>query len=519
MLHHQQVPMRRRARGQALVLAALSLLLLALMVALSFNLSHALRGKIRLQQHSDALAYSMAIIEARTLNYFAVSNRAIAATYVAMNSVHAHMAAASVTAQMMHAAKTNFHIIAGWEALWCSPCAFGGGGCSHCPHIFQALRISTRFRREAQKYEGRIRQVEQPFNRAVGQLDQMMDSIHASQKLIFLATSTALKDGSSYGLSQLKEINAPRSYDLATAVGMLNVAEFACSIDGMPCPLPGKPRNSSLASRAHVMTEVANATRPDWPANRGLVGPLPPYLHPEFMRDLMSRIQGQGATFPVDHNGTAKTVQARGSSALHEGSASRNSGRMSAAHEHGTLFSWWKHGFGFSDYNAEIVSDANGGAHQPRRGHTTQHNRFEGTNTRDLMLCAVRGNCFMKFRADPDPQRDFGQPHVYSYLVERLRADQVRDAPWQLNDAATVKYRTRKKAWTSVPLAANEGAGFSQALVYYHRLYDWREPPNMFNPFWRAKLHPWRPRDAVMVLEAVGNHDAAQMAVIPRLPL
>jgi hypothetical protein len=501
------------------VLGALSLLLLALMVALSFNLSHALRAKTRLQQHSDALAYSMAIIEARTLNYFAVSNRAIAATYVAMNSAHGYLAAASVTSQMMQAAKTNFHIIAGMEALWCSGCAFGGSGCSHCPHIFQALNIARKFGREAQSYEGKIQPLEPPFNQVVTQLDQLMDSIHASQMMIFLATQTALRDGSSYGLSQLKAINAPRSNDLPPAVGLLNAAEFGCAIDGMPCPLPGKPGNSSLASRAHVMTEVANATRPNWAANRGLSEqPFPLYLHPKFMTDLMSRIQGQGATFPVEHDGTSKTVQQRGSSALHQGSVSNNPGRMSSAHEHGTLFSWWKHGLGFSNYSAEVVSDANGGTHQPRRAHTTQH-RFEGTNTRDLLLCAGRGNCFMKFRADPDPRRDFGQPHVYSYISERLRLDDVSAAPWQLNDTATLKFQNGKKSQATVQLAANEGAGLSQALVYYHRLTDWREPPNMFNPFWRAKLHPLAPRDAVLVLEAAGNQDAAQLAAAPRLPL
>ena len=112
MPHHQQVLKTKRARleaprGQALVLAALSLLLLGLMVALSFGLSHALRGKTRLQQHSDAMAYSMATVEARSLNYFAVSNRAMAASYVAMNSLHAYMAASTVTSSMLDQGETT----------------------------------------------------------------------------------------------------------------------------------------------------------------------------------------------------------------------------------------------------------------------------------------------------------------------------------------------------------------------------------------------------------------------------
>ncbi|MFN7133515.1 MAG: hypothetical protein ACK4N5_15670, partial [Myxococcales bacterium] len=31
---------------------------------------------------------------------------------------------------------------------------------------------------------------------------------------------------------------------------------------------------------------------------------------------------------------------------------------------------------------------------------------------------------------------------------------------------------------------------FSRAQVYYHRPGAWAEPPNLFNPFWRAKLGP-----------------------------
>ena len=43
------------------------------------------------------MAYSMAVMEARALNYYAASNRAIAASYVAMTSMHAYLASASST--------------------------------------------------------------------------------------------------------------------------------------------------------------------------------------------------------------------------------------------------------------------------------------------------------------------------------------------------------------------------------------------------------------------------------------
>ncbi|HYH99765.1 MAG TPA: hypothetical protein VD972_27670, partial [Hyalangium sp.] len=122
------------------------------------------------------------------------------------------------------------------------------------------------------------------------------------------------------------------------------------------------------------------------------------------------------------------------------------------------------------------------------------------------------------FRADPNPAKDFGQPPVYSYVTQPLRAGNVREAPWELNASGRVKLRFGQTGDGSLQLAAGEGAGFSKALVYYHRLGDWQEPPNLFNPFWRAKLHPFTSREAEQVLTEAGNADAARLATTSRLP-
>ncbi|HSP79489.1 MAG TPA: hypothetical protein VLQ93_13215, partial [Myxococcaceae bacterium] len=253
---------RRRERGQALVLGALSFLVLALMVALSFNLSHALRKKVSLQQHSDVLAYSMAVLEARALNYYAVSNRSIAASDGAMNSMHAYMAAASVTGEMMRASRSNFQTIAAQEFARC--------GCKkcwkHCLHAFQALRIAGKFGREGRKYDGKVRGLEGSFNAAMEGLDRMVDDIHASQRQVHERTLEAVRGGRAFGLGRLADANAPGVRALPAEVGRLNADEFDCAVDGRPCE--SSVASSSEKARARVMTEVANATRPDWPANR-----------------------------------------------------------------------------------------------------------------------------------------------------------------------------------------------------------------------------------------------------------
>lgn len=514
---HDQSLLKRARRGQALVLACLSLLLLALMVALSFNLSHALREKTRLQQHSDAMAYSMAVLEARALNYFASSNRAIAASYVAMNSLHGYMAAANVTADLMDAGKKSFYKVAIAEGILCAPCFFSGVGCDHCPHILEAVNVAQKFSDEADDYRDQLESLDDPFAKAVSALDTMMDTIHSAQRSAFTKTADALSDGSSYGLNKLKEINAPKSSTLVSAVGSLNSGEFNCAIDGKICTILGKPSNSDNKTRAVVMTEVANATRPGWAAKRGYPAT---YLNPSFMLDLTMNIQGEGLSAVTAHHAGGKTVNNGGDGAMHSGPDTNNDGAMSASHEHGTVgTALFKHPIiGWGKYETIVTSNNDGGDHST--GHDSAEHKFEGSNTRDLMTCAMQGNCFMKFRADADPNRDFGQPKVYAYVTMKLRADDVKnEAPWQLNDESRVSFNHGEQGVGTVNLAANEGAAVSKALVYYHRLGSWKEQPNMFNPFWRAKLHPFRPAEAANVLQQAGHDDAADMAVIPKFPL
>ena len=516
MPDHQPVLRRRPPRprrGQTLVLAALSLLLLALMVALSFNISHALRGKTRLQQHSDAMAYSLAVLEARTFNYFAIGNRAIAASYVAMNSLHAYMAAASVTSEMLRAGQRNLQAIAVEEGALCALCLTGD--CSHCPHAAEAVQVSRRFSSKAEEYDREIKKADRKFTQAVTALDQMMDALHASQQAVFLETSGALRTGTDAHLTLLKQINAPEASDLPGAVGLLNVGELSCALDGMSCSIPGKPGNASRRTRALLMTEVANASRPSWTADRGVF--VPYYLHPRFLEDLMSGIQEQGTSIPFSHGGTAKT--ARSLDEVEGGPSRDNEGQVSAADEHGRLLTFWRDGAWVSRYQVRLASGKSASAHEPRGGHAEPHDTYEGAHVRDLASCAGRGNCFMKFRADKEACRDYGQPHVYVYLTQKLRVGDVQRAPWELNAQARVSFKHGKQGTARVDLAADEGAALSHALVYYHRLGDWREQPNLFSPFWRAKLHPLTPEQASRVLTVAGNTDAAWLALSPNLSL
>lgn len=67
--------------GQAIIIGALMMLILAFGLMVTLNIGTAVQEKIRLQNNSDAAAYSLAVTEAQAFNYVAFTNRVQAAHY------------------------------------------------------------------------------------------------------------------------------------------------------------------------------------------------------------------------------------------------------------------------------------------------------------------------------------------------------------------------------------------------------------------------------------------------------
>jgi hypothetical protein len=104
---------------------------------------------------------------------------------------------------------------------------------------------------------------------------------------------------------------------------------------------------------------------------------------------------------------------------------------------------------------------------------------------------------YMRFVANPDSAEDFGQPSVWSFInkaAEHIDRD-GRSGP-------ALQFRLRTPEHQNVEFNSRIGAeqglfgqldgvnAIARALVYYHRPGNWKEHPNFFNPFWRAKLAP-----------------------------
>lgn len=495
---------RKNPRGQAMVLSALSMFLLALMMVLSFNVAHAIHEKIRIQQHSDAQAYSMAVVEARAFNYFAASNRAIAATLVSLNNLHAYQSLASLAGNYMRAGRWNQFIIAFQEFAQC-----GCWSCfMHCIHGVQSLGKMSTWSSAANKWDQRVQGMDARFRSAVGTFQRLLQAIHGQQMLVYGETIQTLQNGSSYGLDKLKNVNAPRASSVSTALGALNMNGFSCAVDGAPCV--GGKANRSADTLSKIMTSVANSSRNGWAANRD--GWIIPPMNPIYLNELRGMAGGQSFPIPGLYKGTAKTVNG-GQGNLHGGAGEQ--GKSSSAHdEGGLLFTTWKHGaMLFPVKTAYVYSDPNNGGHSPGGAHQGNH-KFDGVNAKSFFSCTVSGNCFMAFRADPSKSKDYGQPSVYSYITQKIRMGDVNQAPWELSSNAKV-------SWNGgvLNLAAGDGAAVSKAMVYFHRMGSWKAAPNMFDPYWRAKLHPFSQTEIAKVLALSGNTDAMQLAAtMPKLP-
>ncbi len=147
----------------------------------------------------------------------------------------------------------------------------------------------------------------------------------------------------------------------------------------------------------------------------------------------------------------------------------------------------WKDGFGVG-----FVANAS-----PPKG------PYEG------IACDGSGGCFINFRTG-DKTKDWGQPATYGAVKQDLRQRRGGAArPWEINGTGEVKMPNGTGKFKFV--SEGEGFGVAKAKTYFHQLGDWTAPPNLFDPFWRAKLHPFERDELADVLNEVGDSKGSQV--------
>jgi hypothetical protein len=113
------------------------MLIVAVAVFFTFAIGQRVREKTKLQAVADAQAYSAAVAEARAMNYYAFSNRAIVAHDVSVLAVHAHQSYLSWYEHMLKGTAESF----GWLGVAGSLMGFCLASC--CPPFARVTSCSS----------------------------------------------------------------------------------------------------------------------------------------------------------------------------------------------------------------------------------------------------------------------------------------------------------------------------------------------------------------------------------------
>lgn len=533
-------------RGQVLVLACVSLLLIALMMVFSFGLSSAIHERIRIQSQADAQAFSVATLEARGLNVMVYTNRAIASTVVTNMSVHAWYAIASETVSILRGGESGMAQVAAQERGCCAkgmackddPVASTKPWCIQCQaccaDVLAAEAISAKFGAEARNWESTLHGTEADFNATVRGLNQAAIDLHVLQKKTLGRVEAEIgNEGSGALLGLLRARNAPRS-TYVQSVHAVNKTEFSCAVEGWKDPdncktLLGLVRPKlTIDERSAIIADVSNASRGSFQkycANGACEGVLDtqwgassPYLN--------GIMGGEGARC-LGFTGTAGVTElAPNTRAL----PPRNTDKAESvgAITGGAMAVTWRHGNGSAGLGSLAFSDERGGDHGP--GHIGGHNAFLGIQRQEVCQDSVH-SCFINFRgADPGhPPKDkkgapvkfedldLGMPSVWGAVRQDLGLLRSgRHGPWQLNDEGKVRLGVGSGMSTELKLGPHRGSqteaiAVSKAKVYFHELGAPTPIPNMFDPFWRAKLERFRCRELKELLRSVGDLEGAEL--------
>jgi len=504
-----------RTRGQVMVLGCVALLITALMLMTSFNISNAIHERIRIQSHSDAAAYSLATIEARAFNVTAHFNRAIAAALVAQMSLHSWMAIMTNDVAMLNAGFAALMLIAAAEtALGCYPFNF-----AHCPHVISAIISAFRMMRKAREFGQKLQGLESKFNDAVADLQKMVESLHSRQKTI-LQTAQGEITGVGSVLSALKQTNAKNS-DYVMALSGENNTNFQCAqeggVDSGGGGCSGRSR-ASATERSKIIQNTANATRPLFDKggstainHQNFRNPYDPDVPKgalttgHFMHEFLTQARvGEGTGTNSSNTAQAKNVGAGNQFGV---------GLIQILNFHCIPVMPMA-------FNGKIFSEESGGSHTlmppfPGRAHSGQHNQFKGVQMQDT--CNGNGSCFVNFRSTSSANDDYGMPTVYAGVTQSLRIFQGKNgdfgtkAPWEVNDQGEINVELVSGKPAKLKLVPRgDAVAVSKAKVYFHQQGNWKVAPNFFDPFWRSKLHFFSKQELQKVVGMAGDSNGAQ---------
>jgi hypothetical protein len=489
----------RNRRGQTLVLFSVTLLALVVMVGITLTIGMRVREKVELQTLADAAAYSNAIVTARAHNQIAMWNRAQVAHMMTLAGVQSQISYSSWYVSMLGASEQSGWRIMGVAAGICAAAAFGCGPCANCcPTVKVAMSFARAFGREYRQQQRNFRRIDkgmadmaraiQGFARMYGRAGEFLYTMHQvdqlrgglSEKVLELGTARSTNKHE-YGLIQGGKLVSAREVRQASAesgqvpaLGMMNGTRkdaFLRNRSGATPPYPTvlAAQNRSLAvfrpeGTGHIgggrHRPLESGDNQAWGEDDGggLVVVNVPSLCPlPGFPSASSFVKSSAKEYPSDHQSSPAIGHQGSRDTVHDlGSCVDSRGRR--------CNSVWiaRQEFNIDPNDAQREKPGDQGA-----------------------------------GAEAGAAEQWRQP-VSMVGMKRDYSARSRRDPWEFNFDISVS----RGSTTQVDLkkdsfggAADEQRVLATAITYYHRHMQsapqsWVEPPNFFNPYWRATLVP-----------------------------
>ncbi|HEY3447298.1 MAG TPA: hypothetical protein VGK67_13085 [Myxococcales bacterium] len=512
--------LERRPTGQVILLGSVFILLLSFALMMVLTVSWATHERIRIQHAADAQAYSQAVHTARAFNYIAYSNRAAAGALVSMAILSSYESEASAAVDLWWSHGVINIVAMGCEFGICCSCPWGlCCKLNHCWHAFEDLATAIEFFASASDIASDVQELDTPFKKAMDGFQTMVKTIKLWNFSVLGLLSAMYTAG---GVTDLDEYNLPAGVanpnagGMITAVNLINNSVWG-SVNG---------KDATNDERKHKdMTEVANASRGGWTRGRnwGLEAPV-------ILAPLSLKIHGEDGGWWVQFQigwglgGKAGITEdgdlAPSSDIKGNGIKSQDFWYQAGICQHNCCPNVngepgiWPISLGWGWFMPAVVHTAADGNWEH------DDNMIEGPHDSDdheLDVDKAFTVYTIKMPDDTEPEAPYKQPAIFAAAKQQLSVNEKGDPqPWMITQSGTQKPKLVGQMQELNFKGGDNADGdmayaMSKALVYYHRPGDWREPPSFWNPFWRAKLHPFTRGEAALVAGATGHGNTLQL--------
>lgn len=509
----------REEDGQALALAALLMLAIALAVLSVSSLGRTIHDEIRLQNAADATAYTLAAQQARAFNYYAYANRAQIAHYVGI----LQLLSVDAIALGLVSAMGTFAALLKTAASVCS--GVKGALCGLVPVIGHILKAIAAIADVAERIIRAAAKVLLKFDALVGTVAVPL-LVGAN---LFLYASQAAMLATSLGRLREEEVlrlaraTAP---DAQLAYGSLgpfaqNARRFLGAHMKEAMALWG------TGDRAEAHLEDGAVGRRNY-ARRGMGELIHASRHGAMVYDrsfpgeglALGRVPGIAQVSKLMSHLTG--LRFRGHTRLH----SAPDGKLRPAGARGYYEQLEKPGYSTARYPTGNSIGAN--FYMEGRMLPGYLSRPLGLNRKETGSVTTTGGATKGWACAWDPSDPYYRVPlaVVTLHAPKFSCDLNRgkhpwwgitpymlfDATGQACDSPTAEF-CQPDAWVALRDGASSAAveheaailraagseapfpegtkvAVARALAYYHRPGGWKEPPNFFNPHWRAKLAP-----------------------------